>query len=153
MNGSWLGRARTAIAGAIGVAILMGAPLPAQADQGKWWKPKEGDRKSEQSDRGGQDRGNRGGQRTWNRGDQGAWLLEEWAALLPAAAHRCGGRRGREGPRALVRGQPGRSNHEGDAATRALTAPTEPRRYGPERFLLRSHSSVYRCHARFPLCS
>ena len=73
MNGSWLGRVRTAIAGAIGVAILMGAPLPAQADQGKWWKPKEGDRKSEQSDRGGQDRGNRGGQRTWNRGDQGAW--------------------------------------------------------------------------------
>src|SRR5256885_12772303 len=73
MNGSWLGRARTAIAGAIGVAILMGAPLPAQADQGKWWKPKEGDRKSEQSDRGGQDRGNRGGQRSWNRGGQGAW--------------------------------------------------------------------------------
>src|SRR5207244_11101483 len=73
MNGSWLGRARTAIAGAIGVAILMGAPLPAQADQGKWWKPKEGDRKSEQGDRGGQDRGNRGGQRSWNRGDQGAW--------------------------------------------------------------------------------
>jgi hypothetical protein len=69
--------------------MLMGAPLLAQADQGKWWTPKEGDRKSERSDRGwrenrgnqgGQNRGDRGDQGTWrargnrdNRGDQGAW--------------------------------------------------------------------------------
>ena len=74
MNGSWLNRARLAIAGAIGVTMLMGAPLLAQADQGKWWTPKEGNRKSERSDRGWREnRGNQGGQDRGNRGDQGAW--------------------------------------------------------------------------------
>jgi hypothetical protein len=72
MNGSWLNRARITIAGAIGVTMLMGAPLLAQADQGKWWKPKEGDRKSEGSDRGWREnRGNQGGQNRDNRGDRG----------------------------------------------------------------------------------
>ncbi len=74
MNGSWLHRARTAIVSAIGVTILMGVPLLAQADQGKWWKPKEGDRKSERSDRSWQDRGDRANSSDrGNRGGRGNW--------------------------------------------------------------------------------
>ncbi len=79
MNGSWLGRARTSIAGAAGVTILLWAPLLAQADQGKWWNPKEGNGRSEQGDQGNR-REDRGNHRGWqergngqNRGGQGGW--------------------------------------------------------------------------------
>jgi len=74
MKGSWLNRARTAIAGAVGVTMLVGAPLLAQADQGKWWNPKEGDSNSERSERGWREnRGNQDGQNRGDRGDQGSW--------------------------------------------------------------------------------
>jgi hypothetical protein len=77
---------RSVILSALGIAVLLGTPLLAQADQGKWWKPKEGDRRAEQRNRGGQgpqDPGGRGGRdgRSWggggprdNRGQGGpAW--------------------------------------------------------------------------------
>jgi hypothetical protein len=78
--------------GALGVTILLGTPLLAQADQGKWWTPKQGDQRVEKRDRGGhgrdqgsRDPGSRGtwrgrggaGQGTWRDrnggGDRGAW--------------------------------------------------------------------------------
>jgi hypothetical protein len=64
MIGSWLHRLRTATVSALGVTILLGTPLLAQADQGKRWKPKEGNQRVEGRDR-GQHRG-------WSRGDQGS---------------------------------------------------------------------------------
>jgi hypothetical protein len=68
---------RGAIVSALGIVVLLGTPLLAQADQGKWWKPKEGDRRVEQRDRNGQgprDPGSRGGRegRSWSgRGNRG----------------------------------------------------------------------------------
>src|SRR5882762_453232 len=80
MERAYLRRVRSMVVSALGIAILLGTPLLAQADQGKWWKPKEGDRRVERRDRGWQgardqgDRGNRGG---WSGrrdgGDRGAW--------------------------------------------------------------------------------
>jgi hypothetical protein len=74
---------RGALVSALGITILLGTPLLAQADQGKWWKPKEGDRRVETRDRGNQggrpqaDRGNQGGRGGWSgRRDAsggGAW--------------------------------------------------------------------------------
>ncbi len=61
-----LRRVRTAFVSALGLTILLGTPLFAQADQGKWWKPKEGDRASQRQDRGWQ-------QRDRGRGDRGSW--------------------------------------------------------------------------------
>ncbi|HXL14438.1 MAG TPA: hypothetical protein VN972_00005, partial [Methylomirabilota bacterium] len=63
------------------MAILLSTPLLAQADQGKWWKPKEGDQRVERRDRGRQgareqqDRGNRGGGWDGRRdgGNRGGW--------------------------------------------------------------------------------
>ena len=56
------------VVSALGLTILLGTPLLAQADQGKWWKPKEGDRRVERRDRGWQ-----GARDQWDRGDQGGW--------------------------------------------------------------------------------
>lgn len=42
MNGAWLRKIRMMIVGALGATILLGTPLLAQADQDKWWTPKEG---------------------------------------------------------------------------------------------------------------
>ncbi|HMI30095.1 MAG TPA: hypothetical protein VK527_00020 [Candidatus Limnocylindrales bacterium] len=58
---------------ALGVTILLGTPLLAQADQGKWWKPKEGGQRVERQDRGWQ-RSDQGSQRGRSQGDRGgAW--------------------------------------------------------------------------------
>ncbi|HEY2924323.1 MAG TPA: hypothetical protein VGJ98_05085 [Candidatus Eisenbacteria bacterium] len=65
MMATWLRRTRTAFVSALGVTILLGTPLLAQAEQGKWWKPKERERRVERQDRGGH--GDR------DRGDRGAW--------------------------------------------------------------------------------
>ncbi|HYQ89912.1 MAG TPA: hypothetical protein VEU09_09840 [Candidatus Binatia bacterium] len=71
---------RHLLVSALGITVLLGTPLLAQADQGKWWKPKEGGQRVEQRDRNGQgtqDRGGRGGRddRSWggrdNRGQGG----------------------------------------------------------------------------------
>src|SRR2546422_2028977 len=73
---TWLRRTRMAFVGALGVTILLGAPLLAQADQGKWWKPKEGDRKVERQDRGSSDRGNQSDRGAWrgrDTNDRGNW--------------------------------------------------------------------------------
>ena len=71
MIGNWQHRIRTAIVSALGVTILLGTPLLAQADQGKWWKPKEGDRKIEKRERArGSDRGAWGYRRS---GDRTRW--------------------------------------------------------------------------------
>ena len=69
---TWLRRTRLAFVGALGVTIFLGAPLLARADQGKWWNPKEGDRKVESRDRGGRDRG-WGDRHDGDQGDRGAW--------------------------------------------------------------------------------
>ncbi len=67
MDRAYLPRIRSTVVSALGITILLCTPLLAQADQGKWWKPKEGDRKVERRDRGWQgardqaDRGDRGG--------------------------------------------------------------------------------------------
>lgn len=75
MIGSWRYKMRSAVVSALGVTILLGTPLLAQADQGKWWKPKEGDQRVEErgrgwSDRDARDQGNNGrgarGDRGWN---------------------------------------------------------------------------------------
>ena len=66
---------RAAAVTAVGITILLGTPHLAQADQGKWWTPKQGDQRverRERGDRGGNwQRGDRSG--TWQRGDRGAW--------------------------------------------------------------------------------
>lgn len=69
MNGTWLQKARMALVGALGATVLLGTPLLAQADQGKWWTPKEGNRSA-------QTRGARSysPERTWGyRGRNDAW--------------------------------------------------------------------------------
>ena len=77
MARAYLLRMRNLLVSALGVTVLLGTPLLAQADQGKWWKPKEGGQRVEQRDRNGQgnqDRGGRGGRddRSWGgRGDHG----------------------------------------------------------------------------------
>ncbi|HEY3157216.1 MAG TPA: hypothetical protein VGK76_11420 [Candidatus Eisenbacteria bacterium] len=60
---------QTAVVSALGVTILLGTPLLAQADQGKWWTPKEGDRRIEKRERGGgwNDQGTRGDRGTTDR--------------------------------------------------------------------------------------
>ncbi len=67
MNGAWRSRVRTGFVGALGVTILLlGTPLLAQAEQGKWWKSAEGDRKSDRTvvrDQRGSDRMVRRGRR------------------------------------------------------------------------------------------
>jgi hypothetical protein len=74
----WQRQIRTALISALGVTILLGTPLIAQAEQGKWWKPKEGQKgqRQERGDQGwhrGQNRGDRGDRSgTWrDRGDRG----------------------------------------------------------------------------------
>src|SRR5215475_5810625 len=79
----WKGVLRKALVSALGAAILLGTPLIAQADQGKWWKPNEGREaeRQERQDRGwhrGRDRGDRGDRGgAWrqqaDRGDRGSW--------------------------------------------------------------------------------
>src|SRR2546427_4353142 len=73
MIARWRYRMRTATVSALGVTILLGTPLLAQADQGKWWKPKEGGQRTETRDR-GWNRGNQGSQPERTQGDRGgAW--------------------------------------------------------------------------------
>ena len=65
-HGYYLRKVRGVLTSALGITILLGTPLIAQADQGKWWKPKEGDPRVERRER------------TWDgRGqgarDQGSW--------------------------------------------------------------------------------
>jgi len=69
MDRGLLLRLRGAILSALGITILLGTPLLAQADQGKWWKPKEGDQRIERRDRNRRDDGWQGWQ--GNRGWQG----------------------------------------------------------------------------------
>ena len=47
MNGTRFPNVRRAFNVTVGTAMLLGIPLLAQADQGKWWTPKEGGRKGE----------------------------------------------------------------------------------------------------------
>jgi len=54
MTRAYLLRMRNLLVSALGITVLLGTPLFAQADQGKWWKPKEGDPRAEQRDRNGQ---------------------------------------------------------------------------------------------------
>jgi hypothetical protein len=67
---------RGVLTSALGITILLGTPLLAQADQGKWWTPKQGDPRVERRDRetreGARDQGSRG---TWRSGpgDRGGW--------------------------------------------------------------------------------
>jgi hypothetical protein len=64
MAKAYLRRMRRVIVSALGITVLLGTPLLAQADQGKWWKPKEGDRRVESRDRNGQ--GPRQGGPAWS---------------------------------------------------------------------------------------
>ena len=77
MIGKWRYTMRTAVVSALGVTILLGTPLLAQADQGKWWTPKEGDQRIEKRERGSgwNDQGTRG-----DRGntDRRAWGDRGW---------------------------------------------------------------------------
>src|SRR5258705_13985994 len=69
MNGI-LRNHRILFAGLLGAAVLAGTPLFAQADQGKWWNPKQGGTKQETRNR-GEGRGWQNGNRTyrgWNNG-------------------------------------------------------------------------------------
>jgi hypothetical protein len=75
-----LHRIRAALVSALGVTVLLGTPLLAQADQGKWWTPKQGDPQRVERRERGSWRGDRqrGGERTWRRdgawrGDRGGW--------------------------------------------------------------------------------
>jgi len=64
MTSTWLRNTRTMLVGALGAMILLGSPLMAQADQGKWWTPKEG----------GRDTRTRVSERTRdNRGQRDVW--------------------------------------------------------------------------------
>lgn len=64
MNGTWLQKTRMILVGALGATILLGSPLLAQADQGKWWTPKQG----------GRDTRTRVSERTWShRGSSDGW--------------------------------------------------------------------------------
>lgn len=63
-------RMRGVLTSALGITILLGTPLLAQADQGKWWTPKQGDPRVERRDRGARDQGSRG---TWRGADRGTW--------------------------------------------------------------------------------
>src|SRR5258705_2389238 len=72
-----LHRIRAALVSALGITVLLGTPILAQADQGKWWTPKQGGPRVEQRERGSQrggngQRGGRGG--NWQRGDRGGNL-------------------------------------------------------------------------------
>jgi len=77
MTRAYLLRMRNLLVSALGITVLLGTPLFAQADQGKWWKPKEGDSRVQQRDRSGQgprNPDNRAGrdQRSWGgRGNRG----------------------------------------------------------------------------------
>ena len=77
MARAYLLRMRNLLVGALGITVLLGTPLLAQADQGKWWKPKEGDRGVQQRDRNGQGprdpgaRDNRGPRSWGGRGNPG----------------------------------------------------------------------------------
>ncbi len=44
MRGKWLPSRRSTFVGLLGATILIGSPLAAQADQGKWWNPEKGGR-------------------------------------------------------------------------------------------------------------
>jgi hypothetical protein len=69
MARAYLQRMRSVIVGALGATILLGTPLLAQADQGKWWKPKEGDRTIERRDQGREGPRDQAGRGAW--GDRG----------------------------------------------------------------------------------
>ncbi len=71
MNRTYLPRIHSAVAGALGFTILLGTPLLAQADQGKWWTPKQGDQRIERRERGWQGARDQGDRRQSDRG--GAW--------------------------------------------------------------------------------
>lgn len=85
MARSYVDRMRGVLTSALGIAILLGTPLIAQADQGKWWTPKQGDSRAERRDRGTRDQGardqgwrgtQRGGGATWRErsgGRSGTW--------------------------------------------------------------------------------
>jgi len=76
MAQSYMDRMRGVLTSALGIAILLGTPLIAQADQGKWWTPKQGDSRDERDDRGARDQGWRGTQRgggAWRGTDRGSW--------------------------------------------------------------------------------
>lgn len=69
MNGT-LRSKKMWFAGLLGAAILAGSPLDAQADQGKWWTPKEGGpaRERRVERRVQANRGDRGLYRSWRYG-------------------------------------------------------------------------------------
>jgi len=87
---------RIAVVSALGVTILLGTPLLARADQGKWWTPKDGNQGVERRDRGqgSNDQGSWGDRGTNDRGtsDRRSW----------------GGRRGNDGGSWGDRGWSGR---------------------------------------------
>ena len=90
------------VVSALGLTLLLCTPLLAQADQGKWWKPKEGDRRVERRDRGWQgarDQGDRGNHRAWSRdgGNAGGWSGRRDGANGGTWRDRTGGDRGRDG--------------------------------------------------------
>ena len=67
MNGM-LRNQRTWFAGLLGAAVLAGSPIVAQADQGKWWNPDQGNSRERRVERQVRsDRGDRSGNRSWQR--------------------------------------------------------------------------------------
>jgi hypothetical protein len=60
MTGTWLRTTRMTLVGLTGLTVLLGSPLLAQADQGKWWTPRQGGRRIEERGR-VRDEGWRGG--------------------------------------------------------------------------------------------
>jgi hypothetical protein len=74
---SILGNHRILFAGLLGAAVFASSPLSAQADQGKWWDPKQGGTHQETRNRDGAPDGRNGG-----NGDRG--LHRGWGNGRPA---------------------------------------------------------------------
>jgi hypothetical protein len=134
MARAYLRRIRHVIVSALGITVLLGTPLLAQADQGKWWKPKEGDRRVEQRDRNGQ--GPHQGGPAW--GGRGGQDGQSWGGRISYRDRRYIGR-GSWGGRAMWRGAPVRRDF----------FMIRDRRYGGGFFRARRIYAAPRFHGRF----
>jgi len=102
MNAMWIQSRRSMLVGLLGATVLLGSPISAQADQGKWWNPERGARDS-RDDRGARgtrdDRGARGDRSVrGDRGDRGATGSVGWRDSYRAPEWRSRGAY-RQGPR------------------------------------------------------
>jgi hypothetical protein len=52
MNARWIQSRRSMLVGLLGATVLFVSPISAQADQGKWWNPEKGARRSAQRNEG-----------------------------------------------------------------------------------------------------